>query len=1071
MLDTQTTQKPSPTFDELARNFATPPKAYSPVPIWWWSGDTLTRERLRWQMERLTEGGVYNAVILNLAPTGPLYGSDPDDPPFLSEAWWTLFAGVCEDAETLGFRLWFYDQLGFSGANLQAELVRNNPNFSGESLESLTADGTTLSLTCPSEGQPLAAFFTTEAGERVRVALSGRTARVTAKEAGRLRLVYSVRRGFNYFSPAACRALLDTVHGAFKKRLGRFFGTAIVGSFQDELPNLAGWSADFAEAFRQRKGYDLLAHLAALWEGTNEQAERVRADYQEVRAALAEEAFFKPLFGWHERHGLVCGFDQQGPARAGEPLGTVQLYADYLRTHRWFGAPGSDHHGDSKIHSSLVHLYDRERVWIESFHSSGWGGTLEETFDWLLPWLGAGATLYDPHAVYYSTWGGWWEWAPPSTCWRQPYWRHYPVFAAAGRLSYLLSQGRHVCDIGVLHPTTTVQANLTAEGQPLAPEPTEAGSAYSESFKRTATNRAQLANDVYEALVGSMMFLASEAGVLRHDRRDFDVLDDASVQRGRVKGGGLEIADEHFRVIVLPACTTLEAATAEQLIAFVEGGGALIAVAERPRHVLGSPETLERLTALFEQGQATLIPSADDLPQQLQGLERRVAAPVPVLHRRIGKYEALFVPAVYPHASQSEDENATWLKADYSFDPARYTREIEVTVRGFEGKPELWDVLSGERLPVAHTRDGDRTVLTVPFDRSPAALLVWSDTHNTAPMPEKTYETVLQTLPDTWDFSLEPTLDNRYGDLDKPDFEGAPPVQTWAFSHSADEAPTEKIVQATFGCYGLWTGPKVERQLPEPATGMVTPLAEGWQEAVYSLERGIYKDALHVPTLGPRGHVPEEFLAFGRVAAGEGVQFCTTLHLEHETTLQLALGAAAYKRVRLNGSELPEDAGGYLQLYPVTLRAGANLLEFRFVAQTDTELRAYYALVRDPEAFRRPERLTLSGAPQKDSRVVFSHTFEIPFLPSSLRVQVAADAACAVRLNGLELGRQGGFDPYYSLARVQPYSTEQVNQGANTLEVLVLNTLAPYLNAVSPTHYVRPGQAVSGLFGPVRLLT
>lgn len=42
--------------------------------------------------------------------------------------------------------------------------------------------------------------------------------------------------------------------------------------------------------------------------------------------------------------------------------------------------------------------------------------------------------------------------------------------------------------------------------------------------------------------------------------------------------------------------------------------------------------------------------------------------------------------------------------------------------------------------------------------------------------------------------------------------------------------------------------------------------------------------------------------------------------------------------------------------------------------------------------------------------------------------------------------------------------------GENRLEVLILNTLAPYLNAVSPTHYVRPGQAVSGLFGPVRLL-
>ena len=41
--------------------------------------------------------------------------------------------------------------------------------------------------------------------------------------------------------------------------------------------------------------------------------------------------------------------------------------------------------------------------------------------------------------------------------------------------------------------------------------------------------------------------------------------------------------------------------------------------------------------------------------------------------------------------------------------------------------------------------------------------------------------------------------------------------------------------------------------------------------------------------------------------------------------------------------------------------------------------------------------------------------------------------------------------------------------GENTLEVLVCNTLAPYLQAVSPTHYVFPGQELSGLLGPVTI--
>ena len=61
-----------------------------------------------------------------------------------------------------------------------------------------------------------------------------------------------------------------------------------------------------------------------------------------------------------------------------DPTQATQIYTDYFRTHRWYGAAGSDHEGDAKVHSSMAHLYGHQRVWIEAFHSSGWGGTLEQ---------------------------------------------------------------------------------------------------------------------------------------------------------------------------------------------------------------------------------------------------------------------------------------------------------------------------------------------------------------------------------------------------------------------------------------------------------------------------------------------------------------------------------------------------------------------------------------------------------------------------------------------------------------------------------------------------------------------
>jgi hypothetical protein len=54
-----------------------------------------------------------------------------------------------------------------------------------------------------------------------------------------------------------------------------------------------------------------------------------------------------------------------------------------------------------------------------------------------------------------------------------------------------------------------------------------------------------------------------------------------------------------------------------------------------------------------------------------------------------------------------------------------------------------------------------------------------------------------------------------------------------------------------------------------------------------------------------------------------------------------------------------------------------------------------------------------------------------------------------------------------------PYTFDlsgRIGPDGATVEILVLNTLGPHLDAVSPTPYVFAGQRRSGLFGPVRLL-
>ncbi|MEV0622268.1 hypothetical protein AB0I81_53750 [Nonomuraea sp. NPDC050404] len=935
--------------------FREPPRAFSPAAIWWWSGEPLRRDRLRWQMERLDAGGVHNLVILNLAPSGPMFGADADEPAFLSEAWWELLDGVCSDACELGVHLWFYDQLGFSGADLQARLVQERPEFAGQWLVQERPEFA---------GQWLVQEPRLQVGGQWR------------SPDGSVTL-----RGFDYLSREACAVLLDRVHGEFERRVGHWFGRVIAGSFQDELPMLPTWSARFAEEHLARRGRPYSPGDPGA--------------YQLTRAELAEEAFFRPLAEWHARHGLVHGCDQQDPARAGHPVDGVRLYADYPRTHRWFGAPGSDHHGDARLHSSLAHLYGRPRTWIEAFHSSGWGGTLEETFDWLLPWLRAGATLYNPHAVYYTTKRGWWEWAPPSTDWRQPYWRHHRVFAAAvTRLCAALSLGRHACDVAVLLPTATAQAGIGPDGE--------------------AGPEAVLAQEVYRELVGDMAWFATSPGVLDRLGIDADVIDEESVRRAVVKDGRLSVATEAYRVIVLPAVTTLDPEVAARLAEFAERGGLLVAV--------GTPVA-----------GAHFVASGGLLGEALAGLERRVEAPVPALVREHGDTTLVFLPAAFPMASrigvgrpEERGVELGWLDAVIDFDPGRYARTMPVTVRGVSGTPLLLRPFAGgDPVPLAHTREGDVVRVDVPFDDGPAALLVFDGT-DASPVARPVYA-VEQDLGDEWDVELVPTLDDTWSD-----FGSGGGVECWTL-----RTPEGEPVDVTFG-------PRGEQRVGDGP----------WTPSVWSASRGLRKDPVHRETLGPKGRVPVEFVAFGQVGAAVEARFRTVLTVPAGGGW-LALGAGAAKTLMIDGVERPLDDRGYSAVALSPLTEGEHLLELVLVPDEELDLRAYACLVADPADAVRPEwiagtpletvvHLPESGTPlEKVAHLPESGTplETVAHLPESGRaavLQVASTAFCRVLVNGAEAGRQGGFDPYAEadIPRVRRYDvTHLLREGANTVRV------------------------------------
>ncbi|MGQ4433477.1 glycosyl hydrolase [Streptomyces sp. SAS_260] len=991
----------SPALHEL---FDAPPRDFGPTPLWWWSGAKVTREQLDWQLRRFAAGGVHNLVVINLAPAGPAFGARTDDPPWFGEEWWDRFTDTCRIARDIGTRLWFYDQIGFSGANVQGAVTRHHPEAAGLALRSrrVTVTGGTIALR----------------GAETLVAAYDMEGRLlpTVPEGEDVQLVVAVPTAFDYLDPHAVSLLLDTVHHEYDRRVPDYLGNVIAGSFQDELPGTNSWSHRFPGEFRARRGYDLLDHLPALFGPLTARAAKIRADYHAVRAELTEEALFKPLAAWHDERGMLVGADQSHPARAGFPAQSTQIYTDYFRTHRWYGAAGSDHHGDSKVHSSMAHLYGHERVWIEAFHSSGWGGTLADTYDWLLPFLRSGANLYNPHASYFGTAGGWFEWAPPSTDWRQPYWRQYPAFSrAVARICSIMSWGTYSADVAVLHPTATMQSLI-----PLDAPVQHFGDG------RLGDDHADVDETQrdYLDLCGTNNWLDPHVGSLDRHRIAFDIIDDDSVQRSTAAEGALRVADLSYRAVLLPSASVLEEETARRLAQLLDAGGRVVVVGRPPATAAGTTGDDSVVAALLKHPRLERAGDAEAGAAAVADTGGHATGEVPLLVRRRGVEAVALVTGAFPDARTLPGD------AHHEADPARYARRSTVTVQAAVTEAEIWNPATGTRQPAQVALADGRSTIEVPLEGAPAVLVVWREgtprTHQPArptPVPERTID-----LSTGWQGRLVPTMDNTWGDLALPAGSSVTEPQIWTmrWTETGDTDANWRQTKATYGNQVRVLAPVPSAEAPDPLdvpavervlAGDLPLTPADWSVSLYSASRGIPDpDGL----LGNKGLVTEEFVRVPVPGSGSVARVRAIVETDHRGPAELHIGAAATKRVWWNGRRL--DIGtGYRATARVEIGRTRNVLEYELgdaqdrpmliSGAADTPLGSYFCLSR-PDAFGpRPQFMCLPEDVRPSGGVTYRGRLNAV---GRAVLVVGAAVGVTVLLDGAVVARQEKVEYYES---------------------------------------------------------
>ncbi|MDR0705750.1 MAG: hypothetical protein LBF88_12275, partial [Planctomycetaceae bacterium] len=574
--------------------FCVPPPGYGEVPFYWFTGDKLTKERLRWQLDFLCgktlpgvppeqlptdyplphiQGIQINAAHAKGSIDGKPYGlfgnSYPLDPPLFTPEFWNLWAWLVEEADQRGIGIGISDYtLAWPGQGFVVDEVLADPNRQGKKLMM----------------------------KKTRLAKNTATNPIDSVQNEIITIDYpqsndpeSINRYVFYWQtqPKSIdpmdektgKLIVDRFFGESERHTPEQFRRSLNYYFQDELHlGIDGliWTPRFAEEFQKRKGYDIRPKLPHLFEQIDDTTPKIRLDYHDVKIILSEEGYFKPVGTWHSERGLLYGCDQMG--RGQRPM----EYGDYFRTIRWYSAPGHDTPGSGadiikgKVSSSISHLYGAPRVWLEGYHSAGWGMTLENLTRTTNENYAVGCNLLCLHGLYYTTYGGFWEWAPPCYHFRMPYWRHAGVWLRYfERLSFLLSQGNHVADVAIIYPVEQGAAGFDCD--------------------HSTKIAFELGRKIYRNGI------------------DFDFIDGQSIARSTIGNKTLNVAGESYRVLVLPAMKALRWDAIEKIREFHRQGGIVIALEclleASDRIGSNDPELQKIMREIFIDGKGILLTS------------------------------------------------------------------------------------------------------------------------------------------------------------------------------------------------------------------------------------------------------------------------------------------------------------------------------------------------------------------------------------------------------------------------------------------------------------------------------
>ena len=672
------------------QSWQNPPSLFRSAPFWSWN-ERLTPEKLTRQIEEMHQAGMGGFFMHSR------YGLKTA---YLSDEWFDCVNACVEKARQLGMKAYLYDEDRWPSGAAGGLVTRGHPEFS------MCMLGVVKGEKLPPGSKPLGTFG-------VKLADDLRMTSYRAVEPGEKpsdgeeivtfceKICESIpwfndAPYLNTFNPAAVREFIRVSHEAYEKRYAKDFGGVIPAIFTDE-PNYfyfrgptpdegliakQPWTADFPREFKNRRGYDLLGALPELvFIQPDKPFSKVRQDYHRVATELFVEAFSAQIGQWCEKNHIAATGHYLAEQTLSSQVSVIGAAMPHYEYQQW---PGIDilcdrrtEIGTVKQCTSVADQLGRERVLSELYGCTGWDWPLEgHKFNAAWQFV-LGVNFRCPHLSWYSMAGGAKRDYPASIFPHSPWWKYYrTVEDYFGRLSLMLTQGKPVRDVLVLHPIESTW------GLYIGTKDTPAMAEMQKSFDSL------------------MVWLLDQ-------HYDFDLGDESLLAKyGKVAGGKLSVGKMRYRMIVAPPMLTLRKSTLKLLGRFLDAGGQVLFAGPQPQMVDGKPsgeldELVSRAAACKFDEQALAGAMEKILPRRVSVTEQgRNAGFVWTMLRQVKGGQLLFV--------QSSDR--------------KEAHTVRLSVQG--SRPVvLWDAASGRRTRVAAEEVDGRVEFDLDLPSTGTALL------------------------------------------------------------------------------------------------------------------------------------------------------------------------------------------------------------------------------------------------------------------------------------------------------------------------------------------------------------